>query len=161
MTKKSKVAIPFPKPRPAHNVKYKLACEKPQNINVVGSFPLKLSLRDRQVPLSIDMLVTMPKSLFQEKDYLNHRYFYKRAYYLACIAAGLQPSLKQFIFQFVNFRNNPLHPVLLVQAKDFSSENNWRINIISSIPEDTFADNKLLLNKNCVRPAQSGDDGQT
>jgi U3 small nucleolar RNA-associated protein 22 len=161
MIKKSKVAIPFPEPRPAHDAKYKLAYEKPQNINVVGSFPLKLSLRDRQAPLSIDMLVTMPKSLFQEKDYLNHRYFYKRAFYLACIAAGLQSSLKAFSFQFVNFRNNPLHPVLLVQPKESSSENNWRINIIPGLPEGTFVDNKLLPSKNCVRPAQSADDEQT
>jgi U3 small nucleolar RNA-associated protein 22 len=161
MIKKSKVAIPFPEPRPAHDAQYKLAYEKPQNVNVVGSFPLKLSLRDRQVPLSIDMLVTMPRSLFQEKDYLNHRYFYKRAFYLACIAAGLQSSLKAFTFQFVNFRNNPLHPVLLVQPKDSSSENNWRINIIPGLPEGTFADNKLLPSKNCVRPAQSADQEQT
>ncbi|KAI5247142.1 Nrap protein [Aureobasidium subglaciale] len=162
MIKKSKVAIPFPEPRPAHDVKYKLAYEKPQNINVVGSFPLKLSLRDRHAPLSIDMLVTMPKSLFQEKDYLNHRYFYKRAFYLACIAAALKSSLKDLVFQFVNFRNNPLHPVLLVQPKESTSENNWRINIIPGIPEGTFADNKLLPNKNCVRPSQSGgDDEQT
>ncbi|THX96884.1 Nrap protein [Aureobasidium pullulans] len=160
MIKKSKVAIPFPEPRPAHDVKYKLAYEKPQNINVVGSFPLKLSLRDRQAPLSIDMLVTMPKSLFQEKDYLNHRYFYKRAFYLACIAAGLKSSLKDFVFQFVNFRNNPLHPVLLVQPKESTSENNWRINIIPGIPEGTFSNSKLLPSKNCVRPAQSGDDDQ-
>jgi U3 small nucleolar RNA-associated protein 22 len=161
MIKKSKVAIPFPEPRPAHDAKYKLAYEKPQNINVVGSFPLKLSLRDRQAPVSIDMLVTMPKSLFQEKDYLNHRYFYKRAFYLACIAAGLQSSLKAFSFQFVNFRNNPLHPTLLVQPKESSSENNWRINIIPGLPESTFADSKLLPTKNCVRPAQSADDEQT
>jgi U3 small nucleolar RNA-associated protein 22 len=161
MIKKSKVAIPFPEPRPAHDAQYKLAYEKPQNVNVVGSFPLKLSLRDRQAPLSIDMLVTMPKSLFQEKDYLNHRYFYKRAFYLACIAAGLQSSLKAFTFQFINFRNNPLHPVLLVQPKESSSENNWRINIIPGLPEGTFADNKLLPSKNCVRPAQSADQEQT
>ena len=122
MIKKHKVAVPFPEPRPANDVKYKLAYEKPANINVVGSFPLKLTVRAAQAPLSIDMVVTMPKSLFQDKDYLNHRYFYKRAYYLACIAAGLKTSLaKDFTFQFVNFHNNPLHPTLLVLPTESTS----------------------------------------
>lgn len=161
LIKKSKVAIPFPDPRPAHDVKYKLAYEKPQNVNVVGSFPLKLSLRQSQTPLSIDMVVTMPKSLFQDKDYLNHRYFYKRAFYLACIAAGLKSSLSNdFTFQFVNFHNNPLHPVLLVVPKASTSENNWRVNIIPGVPDGTFPNDKLLPTKNCVRPAKSGDDDQ-
>lgn len=32
------------------------------------------------------------KTLFQEKDYLNGRYFHKRSFYLATIAAAIQKS---------------------------------------------------------------------
>lgn len=35
------------------------------------------------------MAVEMPESLFQEKDYLNGRFFHKRAFYLASIAAAI------------------------------------------------------------------------
>jgi U3 small nucleolar RNA-associated protein 22 len=161
LIKKHKVAIPFPEPRPRHDAKYKLAFEKPQNINVVGSFPLKVTLRERHTPLAVDMLVTMPKSLFQDKDYLNHRYFYKRAYYLACIAAALKSSsAKDFTVEFVNLHNNPLHPILLVSPNEATTENNWRIHIIPGIPEGTFSDAKLLPSRNCVRPGQSGEDEQ-
>lgn len=59
MIKSSRVAVPFPEPRPAHDAKYKLEYAKPANINVVGSYPLKLTTRTSDV-LGIDMVVTMP-----------------------------------------------------------------------------------------------------
>lgn len=154
LIKKSKVAIPFPDPRPAHDALYKLAYAKPANINVVGSYPLKLSTRTDDT-LAIDMLVTMPASLFQDKDYLNHRYFYKRAFYLACIAAALKKS--DFALTFSSFHDNPLHPILVVRHKEQKSENNWQINIIPGIQDATFARDKLLPVKNCVRPAKPDD----
>ncbi|KAL1303251.1 hypothetical protein AAFC00_006665 [Neodothiora populina] len=159
LIKKSKVATPFPDPRPALDVKYKLAYAKPANINVVGSFPLKLSSRT-DASLAIDMLVTIPASLLQEKDYVNHRYLYKRAYYLACIAAGLK-SAKDLTLKFANFHDNPLHPILVVSAKEQKSENKWQINIIPSIPDNVFSKDKLLPSKNCVRPAKADDDDNT
>ncbi|KAI7069429.1 hypothetical protein KC352_g42713, partial [Hortaea werneckii] len=78
----SKVAVPFPDPRPAKDAKYKLEYAKPAHINVIGSFAMKTSSRTKDT-LEVDMTVTIPQSLFQDKDYLNHRYFYKRSYYLA------------------------------------------------------------------------------
>jgi U3 small nucleolar RNA-associated protein 22 len=71
--------------------------------------------------LSVDLMVKMPESLFQEKDFLNYRYFYKRAYYLACIAAGLQESIQnQFTLNYEYLNGNSLHPILV--AKPRSSE---------------------------------------
>lgn len=157
LIKKSRVAIPFPEPRPAHDVKYKLAYAKPANINVVGGYPMKLATRTDK-SLAIDMLVVMPKSMFQDKDYLNHRYFHKRSYYLACIAAGVKSAFKdEFLVKFTNLHDNPLHPILVVQAKDQKSENKWQINIIPGMSDDTFSSDKLLPSKNCVRPAKAAD----
>lgn len=34
------------------------------------------------------------QNLFQEKDYLNGRYFHKRAFYLAAIASAIRQSKK-------------------------------------------------------------------
>jgi hypothetical protein len=64
---------------------------------------------------SIDLVVTMPKSLFQDKDYLNHRYFYKRAYYLACLAAGINESKEHgFKLSYDYLSGNQLQPYLVV-----------------------------------------------
>jgi len=68
--------------------------------------------------LSVDMIVLMPAAIFQEKDYLNYRYFYKRAYYLACLAAGLQQSGQEdFSVAFEYLHGNDLHPILVLRPK--------------------------------------------
>lgn len=74
-------------------------------------------VKSDKVP-SVDMVVRMPTTIFQEKDYLNYRYFYKRAYYLACIAAGLQDSVHdQFTLNFDCLNGNTLHPILKATSK--------------------------------------------
>ena len=54
--------------------------------------------------------------IFTEKDYLNYRYFQKRAYYLACISQTIQNnSACGALLNFGMQDGNPLSPVLLVQ----------------------------------------------
>lgn len=68
--------------------------------------------------LSVDMVVVMPSSIFQEKDYLNYRYFYKRAYYLACIVAGLQDAVQdEFQLKYEYLHGNSLLPFLSLRPK--------------------------------------------
>jgi len=100
----------------------------------------------------------MPKILFQDKDYLNHRYFYKRAYYLACLAAGIKASEEhKFVLSFDCLNGNQLQPILVVRPSgngdkyDFSSAK-CQIHILVALPENTFAQSKLLPNSNCIRP---------
>jgi U3 small nucleolar RNA-associated protein 22 len=71
--------------------------------------------------LCVDMIVTMPASIFQEKDYLNYRYFYKRAYYLACLAAGLQTAMADFTLEYDYLNGNSLHPILIAKRKSSKS----------------------------------------
>ncbi|GAB7337640.1 hypothetical protein MBLNU457_g2935t1 [Dothideomycetes sp. NU457] len=155
---KKRVAVPFPDPKPPRDAQYKLEYQKPANINVVGSHALKLATRTNPTCV-IDMVVTMPSELFQEKDYLNHRYFYKRAFYLGCIAAGLQKQVgKDMILRFVNFHDNPLKPVLEVSLKDSKdAAQRWKIHIIPVLSPKTFSNDKLLPSKNAVRPTKSED----
>jgi len=154
----SKVAIPFPDPRPPKDAKYKLEYAKPAHINVAGSFMLKTNSRDNDT-LDIDMTVTMPSLLLQEKDYLNHRYFYKRAYYLARIAAVLiDAHASEYDVCFEDFRGDQLKPTVVVtpkqtannvgQAKPFTK---WRVNILSCVGVDVFPNEKLLPSRNCIR----------
>lgn len=113
--KSQKVTIPFPDPKPAKTLAYKFSFEKPEKINIIGSYVLDTATNSGN-SLSIDMIATMPASIFQEKDYLNYRYFYKRAYYLACIAAGLQDAVGSgFTFAFQYLNGNTLHPVLVAK----------------------------------------------
>lgn len=107
--------VPFPELRPDKTTAYKLAYAKPSNVNVVGSYPLK-TMEKADSTMVIDMVVTIPASILQEKDYLNYRYFYKRAYYLACIAAGLQNEEEEsFDLSMENLHGNDLQPILVVK----------------------------------------------
>jgi U3 small nucleolar RNA-associated protein 22 len=158
----SNVVVPFPYPRPPKDAKYKLSYRKPGAVNIVGSYALKTASRARKT-LDIDMVIIMPSTLFQEKDYLNYRYFYKRAYYLACLAAGLQEAgFADFHIRFANAQNNPLKPIIEVVPEPPSSTSSkdgsvpkWRINIIPGIAENAFGADKLLPSRNCVRHQDS------
>ena len=160
LLKSSKVVIPFPEPRPSRDAKYKLEYAKPANINVVGSYALQTSSRTRDV-LEIDMSVTMPSTLFQEKDYLNFRYFYKRAYYLACIAASLKDAHgSTYDIRFSDFHDDPLKAILVVVPTPSTSKDGdvkparkWQINIIPCVAADVFAPEKLTPKRNCIRPS--------
>jgi hypothetical protein len=125
--KAHKIVVPFPDPKPDKNAAYKLAYAKPSKINVVGSYAIKTMIKSDSA-LSVDIVVVMPPSIFQEKDFLNYRYFYKRAYYLACIAAGLQSTAPdEFTWTFEYLNGNSLHPILV--AKLNSSE--WNASLRS------------------------------
>ncbi|KAI9738386.1 MAG: hypothetical protein M1834_008889 [Cirrosporium novae-zelandiae] len=162
MRKQYSVVIPFPNPKPKKDVKYTLAYKKPANVNVVGNFALRLGIRS-ETPAVIDVAVTLPSDLFQEKDYLNYRYFHKRAFYVACLAAGLREAKSSFKINFEYQNNNTLQPVISIipsgkgDEEDFSSTN-YRIRIITAIPESTFQISKTFPNKNCVRSAVNANE---
>jgi U3 small nucleolar RNA-associated protein 22 len=157
--------VPFPHPRPPKDAKYKFHYDRPSNVNATGSYPLKTATRNDHT-FAIDLVVTMPKTLFQEKDYLNYRYFYKRAYYLACIAAGIKKSREhKFKISFDHLNGNQLQPIIVVQpsgnsdAGDFSASK-CVIRILLAVPEKTFAETKLLPRCNCVRPKEANDESE-
>ncbi|KAH8727059.1 Nrap protein [Phaeosphaeriaceae sp. PMI808] len=161
--KSSGLVIPFPNPRPPKDAKYKLQYERPASINATGSYPLKIATRTED-SFSIDLVVTMPQGLFTDKDYLNHRYFYKRAYYLACLAAGINKLKKdKFKLSFHYLNGNQLQPILVVRpsangsADDFSNSK-CQLQILVALPENTFPQNKLLPGSNCVRPKGTEDE---
>ena len=57
------------------------------------------------------LVFQMPGSLFQDKDYTNLRYFYRRAYYLACIAAHVRKETADMLeIEKTLLHDNPLLP---------------------------------------------------
>lgn len=164
---RNKIAIPFPESRPPKDARYKLAYEKPAFVNVVGSFPLKTGSRSRNV-LEVDMVVQMPRSMFEEKDYLNYRYFYKRAFYLAYVASMLQADQSEYYsYKFELLHNDALKPIIAIvpkpdpeDASEHAPVSKWRINLIPCVAQDQFPMAKLKMDRNCVRNASRGEGEQ-
>jgi U3 small nucleolar RNA-associated protein 22 len=155
---KRKIVIPFPSPPPA-DAQYKLGFSKPASVNVTGSYALKTAVRQDGV-LTLDLVITMPTTLFTEKDYLDNRYFHKRAYYLACIASALRSNKELNVnVKFSQLSGNFLQPVLLVQSEpdtDFA-KSECQIQIIFALPEAFFALPRTAPNKCCVRSGALDD----
>ena len=157
--------IPYPTPRPADDSLLKLSMEAPAHVNVVGSYVLKTMIRSQR-EFAVDMIVEMPKTLFQDKDYLNLRYFYKRAYYLAHIAKAistsdkLRDSLGDVTFAYLG--DNPLLPILVATPKTTTTTTTsaatkkspveCKVRIIPCCAGDLFPRTKLLASKNSLRP---------
>lgn len=152
-----KVRIPFPQPRPAMDAKYTLTYSKPANINVVGSYARRTAIQVGG-QLGIDLAVTMPSHIFQEKDYLNYRYFQKRAYYLACIASGIEEAQEdEYAVDFAHQNDNHLQPIIAITfLQDGGSKSKYQIRIILAADGDLFPISKTLPDKNCIRATTSG-----
>lgn len=156
-----KTAVPFNDPKPT-NVNYKFGYGKPENVSIAGSFGLKTAI---QLPraLSVDVNVTMPADLFQQKDYLNYRALHKRAFYLGYLAENLRTIFKREKLDFLNLsyaylNGDTLTPVLKIEATsdNLDSELNFHktkfsINVLVGFPFGLFDAKKLLPNKNCIR----------
>ncbi|KAH9061207.1 Nrap protein [Lactarius vividus] len=81
------VSVPYSSPTPTEDANWKVSFEKPSNIAIVGSWINNVAVKSPDgEPWIVDVAVEMPSGLFQEKDYMNHRFFHKRAFYLAVIA---------------------------------------------------------------------------
>ncbi|KAL8874125.1 MAG: hypothetical protein Q9174_000495 [Haloplaca sp. 1 TL-2023] len=113
----SDVEIPFSTFTPDEGSKLSLGYSKPTRIDVIRSYARSTAvLLDGR--LTVDLAVTMPSYLFQANDYRDYRYFQKRAFYLACIADGLQrikPSFPSLTFAYQD--DNFLQPALLVESE--------------------------------------------
>ncbi|KAK0921819.1 U3 snoRNP protein [Friedmanniomyces endolithicus] len=161
-----KVIIPFAEPTPPKDAKYKFAFASPSSVNVVGSYALKTSPRSREA-VEIDMMVNMPAALFEEKDYLNYRYFYKRAYYLACLAESILDK-STYDTRFVDLHDDQMKPVVVVSPRtpldtedEIKPTPRWRINIIPSVGAEVFSKDKITPGRNCIRTTGDTKAGPT
>lgn len=113
---------------------------------------------------------TPAQELFQEKDYLNGRFFHKRAYYLSVIAAHIKKHLPVDLF-YDSTNSDPRMPSLLIQSKegwysfhtlmentflidpdeskfDFSSAKAW-IRILATLAQDSPISLKHVDSTHC------------
>lgn len=152
------IVVPYPAPRPGKENKYTVSYVKPANVNVVGSFALRTGIRTPEA-YTVDLAVTMPSSIFQEKDYVNHRYFHKRAYYIACLAAGIQEAGDLNVdVKFGLQEGDSLRPLVVVQPTDTPNSGmppKSQIRVITAVDDTLFPVTRTLPSKNNIRQGVS------
>lgn len=118
------------------------------------------------------ILIGSSQQIFKEKDYVNYRYFHKRACYLAYLAAGIQASNGlDLTIKFGLQNDNHLQPILLIGpnpgtlrrlirgtlfAKTFIArgdvyQSSYQIRVILAAAGDLFPIMKTLPNRSCIR----------
>ena len=127
-------------------------------MKLIGSYPLKATARDSVV--TIDLAVTIPDDIFQEKDYLDHRYFYKRACYLAFLAKAIKSSdIAQHVkWTYEHVDGDTRRPVIILQPNPTSADNPLQlkhikahIRLIPSISRSLFPAAKLVSTRCNIR----------
>ena len=125
--------------------------EKPTKIDVVGSFLLGTTCKPI---LNIDLAITMPSTMFGNKDYLNFIYLDKRSIYLRTIANYLNNSNKENNkykeIKMTTYRGDINKPILLLfpNKNEDGITTKFIIRIFPVIDSNVFKLNKLLPSKN-------------
>ncbi|KAJ7039536.1 Nrap protein, partial [Mycena alexandri] len=124
---KKGVAVPYCLPQPSEDSNWKVAFEKPSDITMVGSWPNKISVKGKDgSKFGVDLAVEMPSNLFQEKDYLNGRFFHKRAFYLATLSAAIQGSKSLNVdVTYESASNDPRLTKLVLEPRKDESPNDF------------------------------------
>ncbi|KAJ3076416.1 hypothetical protein HDU98_003279 [Podochytrium sp. JEL0797] len=164
--KKQGIKIPFPSIPDPNSTKYKFAFKTPEKVFIAGSYLVKTVTKSKS-GINVDVAVQMPSSIFTEKDHINNRYFNKRAYYLAVIAAALRKNPQFENLSFELFNNDPRRPVIVITSATEDKATGFghlggpggvKIRIIPVIATDLFPVHKLAPGRNNNRPVASGDD---
>ncbi|XP_018427080.1 PREDICTED: nucleolar protein 6-like, partial [Nanorana parkeri] len=142
-----KVKVPFL--QIPYQVKGKFHFCPPTSIKVVGSYLLGTCIKPE---INVDLAVTMPQEVLQEKDNLNQRYLRKRALYLAHMARHLSRTKIFGSVKFAYMNSNHLKPVLLLrpQGKD---ETLVTVRVHVCLPPGFFKSSRFFPSKNNVRTA--------
>jgi U3 small nucleolar RNA-associated protein 22 len=134
---------------------------------------------------TVDLAVMMPEECFQEKDFMNGRYFFKRVYWLGVVGKALEAGLGESGLASVEWAEevgSEWKPVLVLRSKkgqsnicgtshdaeilieplpfvDKSTSDfsklNLTITIRPTIPSSLFPPTKLAPTKNSLRPPPS------
>ncbi|KZV76888.1 Nrap protein [Peniophora sp. CONT] len=134
LLKKKHVATPWAFPSPAADANWKVSFDAPSEVTLVGSYALQTSVKPPDgLPWTLDLAVSMPSALFQEKDYLNGRFAHKRAFFLAALAAHLVE--KGYDVQWSAPSSDARATVLLLDLK--IPKVDLRIRLIAILPTDS------------------------
>ncbi|KAI8810149.1 Nrap protein-domain-containing protein [Cladochytrium replicatum] len=153
------VIIPFPYPPPPMGSMYKFRFDKPSNVFLIGSYLVKTTAKNPG-GLNLDVAVQMPN----EKDRLNHRYFYKRAFYLAVIAGNIKQKLSDLKLEarFQAFHGDRRRPILVLNpSENVDRAANFTIRVFPMISPNLFPASRLSPPRNNVRLAQTATSSES
>lgn len=118
--------IPYPASGPADDAKWLMTFLPPKEAQIVGDWALgtcssskakgKRSGKEGAVELSL----RMDDAMFQEKDFMNGRFFFKRTYWLAVLAAALTKSAGELGLGSVEWSiesGSEWKPILVLRSK--------------------------------------------
>ena len=93
----------------------------PTNIKTIGSLSTNTLLKMPKT--SVDISIEMPAEYFNERDYLNYRYFMKRNLYMAHVYIQLMDKKKysNLKFEFVADYSSTYKPLLLINLEGLIS----------------------------------------
>ena len=174
---KTGVAVPYSLPLPTEETNWKVAFDPPTDIILVGSWANKVTVKPKDdQKLGVDLAIEMPdvrfiflfvsvsglipkQNLFQEKDYLNGRFFHKRSFYLATIAAAIQ-NPKSNIDVDVSYESSlgdPRLTKLVLTPRNSTSFSSFVLKTTqpTAFQDDSQTDFTKLNAKICILPVLS------
>ncbi|KAJ2556923.1 U3 snoRNP protein [Coemansia sp. RSA 1933] len=150
--------IPYPDPAPRDDMLIRVGFAPPTVINVAGSYPLGMAVNSTRMGFDVDVVVQMPAALFQDRDHLNYRYFYKRAFYVAVLLAGLQQSGLRDVFEMEieHMHGDRRLPIIAMRPQKgvkHLAKLGCVVRVLPSIAHDTLPLKRLAPGRNHVRPS--------
>ena len=116
----------------------------PVEVFVTGGVASSTQLK---TSLDFDLLLLLPDSFYQAKDYLNARYIVKRTLFLLHIIPKLKKCDFVSLVKFKYVNKDVLKPVLRVKCKSGDT-----FNLIPCINGSVFKQSLLACDKNALRP---------
>ncbi|XP_046857111.1 nucleolar protein 6-like isoform X2 [Xenia sp. Carnegie-2017] len=124
----------FPLPPLPGPMKGKFTFQKPESVNVVGSYQLGTLCKQE---MNVDVAVQLPKGLVHSKDFLNLRYHYKRAVYLTILASAIKKSKICKSINFAYHNENMWTPILLLKPEGLLGEK-VTVKLFVTLAKDSF-----------------------
>jgi U3 small nucleolar RNA-associated protein 22 len=161
---KYRVSVPFPCHSSDDLAKYHVSFQPPTSIDLVGSVILRAGLQATET-FNVDIAVTIPSTVFQPKDYRNYKYFQKRAFYIACIAASLREAKLPFSIQYSYQDGDLLRPIIVLEPTENATEDSPKqpicIRILTAVEDELFPVVRTLPSKNNVQTSSAEDESQS
>ena len=137
--------VRFPELRFEQLSKYPLVCRPPTICTKVGSYFSRTLVKPA---CNIDVLVTIPSSCFQAKDYNNYRYLDKRNAYTGYLKESLLSLNKpEWTVSITCMHSESTRPIVSVHYVGSA----WTVNLIPCASADLFDHLKLVDGSCCVR----------
>ncbi|KAN0027865.1 hypothetical protein ACTFIV_009689 [Dictyostelium citrinum] len=124
---------------------------KPSQIDVVGSFMTRSVLKSNE---NVDLMIEIPKSVFEAKDANDFKYFNKRNLYMLKIFNSVSKVSRFSDISFKNFNGDSNKQIIVIRPKEdpkTGARTKFQIRIIPTIPNDLFnIYTKFHPNMSCI-----------